>query len=109
RSSLPPSRPPPVRGRRRGGLDWALLASRRAAFDEAVGVFLGAGEGFFGLGGFALTAPHLGVEAFLGEERGVVTAFGDLTFAEHEDFIGIDDGGEPVGDDHTGAVARYDV
>ena len=55
----------------------------------------------------ALAVPHGGIDAFLLEQRLVAAALGDVAGLQHDDLVGIDDGGEPVGDHQRGAVARH--
>ncbi len=61
-----------------------------------------------GLGrGFLLAAPHLGIGAVRGQQIGVMSAFDDPAAIEHDDLVGIDDGREPVRDDHRRAAAAH--
>src|SRR5262245_35882772 len=54
---------------------------------------------------FGLAFPEVGVEAVLGDEGGVRTAFDDAALIQHHDLVGVGDGAEAVGDDQRGAAA----
>mgnify|MGYP006179948009 CR=1 FL=1 len=64
----------------------------------------------FGLAGLLailvalLPLPHFGVKAALAQQLGVGAAFGDPALVENDDLVGVDDGGEAVGDDDGGAI-----
>jgi len=48
---------------------------------------------------------HLVVGAFFCDEFGVGALFGDLAFVHEEDLVGLEDGGEAVGDEDEGFAA----
>src|SRR6185437_494807 len=54
-----------------------------------------------------LTLPEGGVFAALFEEFGVGSAFGDTAAAQDEDLVGVDDGGEAVGDHQRRAAGLH--
>ena len=58
-----------------------------------------------GIGG-ALTFPHRVVEAVQLHQLGMFTALGDDAILQHQNLIGADHGGQPVGDDQRRAVLR---
>src|SRR5260370_6812168 len=53
-----------------------------------------------------LACPHRCVMAMPGQQVEMAAALDYLAAVEHQDLVGIDDGGEPVGDDEGGAVLR---
>src|SRR5207253_7786817 len=67
------------------------------------------GEFFTGGRGLALPVPHAGIETAVREQLLVCPALDDHALVEHDDFVGTDDGGEPVCDDERGAVSRHPV
>src|ERR1700761_6026330 len=54
----------------------------------------------------ALAVPEPGVEAALGQQMLVSPPLGDHALVEHENFVGVHDGREPVRDDQRGAPFR---
>src|SRR6476619_2603687 len=64
------------------------------------------GQPLAGLIGLALTCPEARIEAAAGEKLQVRALLDDLAMVEHDDVVGMDHGGEPVGDDERGALAR---
>jgi hypothetical protein len=87
----------------------ALLG--RSTSSVAIGSALA--EGFLELvarlGGLALAVPHRGIGAAAGEQVGMGATLDDLAVDEDEDLVGIDDGGEAVGDDQRGAIPEISV
>ena len=49
-----------------------------------------------------LDVPEVGVGAVVGDEVIVVPFLGNLSVAQHEDAVGVPDGGEPMCDDECG-------
>jgi hypothetical protein len=85
----------------------ALLAWRRAAFLARWGVvspIRTVGDFYRILFLDEAAFAEFGVEAAAGEEFFVAAALDDAAALEDEDFVGVADGGDPVGDDETGAV-----
>ncbi len=56
-------------------------------------------------GKLELVFGHLVVGAFFCDEFGVGALFGDLAFVHEEDLVGLEDGGEAVGDEDEGFAA----
>src|SRR5215472_6409084 len=74
------------------------IAVRRAS------LFLGLFENLARQLRLALAVPHAGIKPAMREQLLVRAAFDDDALVQHQNFIGADDGGEPVGDDERGAV-----
>src|SRR5471030_2257358 len=58
-------------------------------------------------GSLLLAAPHVGIEAVLGQQLAMPTALGDAAAVEHHDLVGMDDGRQAMGDHHGGAAAAH--
>ena len=100
-----------MRGGRSGFLTGYLLRRIALLFDIGLNGFSGflldpfqAAAGFISL---ALAIPQAGVDALLAEELCVGAALGDVALIEHDDLIGLDNGGQPVGDHQCRAVPRH--
>src|SRR6266851_8119685 len=92
---------------RRGSATAGLLGDTEVSFGAA-GRRLRRLDLAFGFGrGFLLAAPHVGIEAVLGQQLGMTAALGDAAAIEHDDLVGVDDGGEPMRDHHGGAAAAH--
>src|SRR4051812_6091106 len=90
-----------------GGAIAGLLGDTQVSFG-AEGRRFGGLDVALGFGGsFLLAAPHVGVEAVLHQQLGVTAAFGDPAAIEHDDLVGVDDGGEAMGDHDGGAAAAH--
>lgn len=63
----------------------------------------------FCLGRLPLPVPHRGIKAVLREKFRMGATLGNLARFQDDDFIGADHGGQPVGDNQSGAILRYDV
>ena len=62
-------------------------------------------HGFYYTLAFAkLGVVEVGVEAVLGHEFVVVAAFDDVAITDDQDYVGIFDGGETVGNDEGGSA-----
>ena len=75
------------------------------AFPPALALFLrDALEGLLGFVDLALAVPELGIDAAAGDQGFVIAAFHDHAVIQHDDLVGIDDGGEAMRDDDGGAA-----
>src|SRR3984893_9633344 len=93
---------------RRGRSYQNFLARRRLAVDR-LALVADLRQPLARFLGFALPVPHTGIKSVLCQKLGVGTALDDAAGIEHDDFVGADDGGEPVRDYERGAVARHAV
>src|SRR6266478_5884764 len=92
---------------RRGSVTVGLLGDTEMSF-SAEGRRLRRLDLAFGFGlGFLLAAPHIGIEAVLGEQFGMAATLGDAAAIEHHDLVGVDDGRKAMGDHHCGAAATH--
>ena len=82
-----------------------IIDRRRGAVRRLVAV-VDLGELLPRLLGFALPVPHTGIEPAGRQKPGVGAALGDAPLIQHDNFIGADDGRQPVRDHQRGAAAR---
>jgi hypothetical protein len=83
------------------GLLYGSHAAREGGkVDDGVGLFRHGRK----LGVALLTFPHGGIGSAFGEQCAVPAAFDNLAFVQHQNFIGIDNGRQPVRDDQRGAL-----
>ena len=94
-----------IPGRIFGRIIERIVDSRRGAVWRLV-VVVDLREFLPRLLGFTLPVPHTGIKSAGSQKPGVRAALGDASLIQHDNFIGADDGREPMRNHQRGAATR---